>query len=324
LSSSQWPSKHPCERAAGDGAGTIAGGAWRAWMTTAHAVPFQIRPYKSMGGTDGDGWTGVRTGVPCPTRRAAETLRERLDGKPIRRVIVTHLPSDHMRQRLVADRTLAGRTLVPQTEWLAAEYALASRDDADSPAGRPYRSHASPRSKRRRCARGAIRYPSLVGGLPFHSSDRRQRAVDDRRAALARDHSARHSPRASGPVRAMDLSVLIEGATRCCRRHDEREVGPSGRARIPCAYYRDSPRAFSAARRHADLQSHGMPFRGLHHRMSTLVTAPRRADGRGRRRRASRRRRARKLSPCCSVAELDTHQLGFPPHGREDSPPELK
>jgi glyoxylase-like metal-dependent hydrolase (beta-lactamase superfamily II) len=96
-------------------------------------LPFQLDHINLWLLADGDAWTAVDTGVALPpTRERWEHLfAHGLDGKPIRRVLVTHFHPDHIGNAAWLTERWMAPLWCTQTEWLAAEYALRSRDDAD-------------------------------------------------------------------------------------------------------------------------------------------------------------------------------------------------
>src|SRR5207302_633977 len=115
-------------------------------------------------------------------------------------------------------------------------------------------------------------YPSLVGGLPFHFmpiADGEATTIDGRRwrVITARGHSPVHAC-----LWCEDLRVLIAGDQVLPKITTNVSVWPERPAENPLRYYLDSLARF--LRLPADtliLPSHGRPFRGLHHRLSTLV-----------------------------------------------------
>src|SRR6267378_2752830 len=198
-------------------------------------LPFQLDHINLWLLADGDGWTVVDTGLALPpTRERWEQLfASGLDGKPIRRVIVTHFHPDHIGNASWLTERWQADLWCTQTEWLAAEYALRSRDDADL----------------------------------------------DRRVAYYRRNG------------------IAEEATAKMRARGN--------------HYLDSLARF--LRLPADtlvLPSHGLPFRGLHHRLSTLVQhhdarLAEAADA------LLEPKTGAQLIPVLFRRELDTHQLGF-------------
>ena len=105
----------------------IAPGVW--WLRM--PLPFALDHINLWLIEDGPGWTAVDTGYAMPETRAAwdRIFAERLDGRPVTRVIVTHYHPDHI--------GLAGwlceRWRVPlwitEKEWLHARMMSRGSDD---------------------------------------------------------------------------------------------------------------------------------------------------------------------------------------------------
>jgi glyoxylase-like metal-dependent hydrolase (beta-lactamase superfamily II) len=277
-------------------------------------LPFQLDHINLWLLADGDGWTAVDSGVAlAPTRERWEALfADGLDGKPIRRVLVTHFHPDHIGNAgWLAERWRAN-VWCTQTEWLAAQYALRSRDDADLDMRVAYyRRHgiAEPSLAKMR-ARGN-HYPGLVGGLPFHfmpMADGESIRVGGRtwRVITARGHSPEHAC-----LWCEEARVLIAGDQVLPKITTNVSVWPERPHENPLHFYLDSlARLWPLASDTLVLPSHGLPFRGLHERLARLrqhhderlaeaanaLTVP---------------RTAAELIPVLFRRELDAHQLGF-------------
>ena len=177
-------------------------------------LPFQLDHINLWALADGDGWTVVDTGLALPpTRERWEQLfASGLDGKPIRRVIVTHFHPDHIGNASWLTERWQADLWCTQTEWLAAEYALRSRDDADLDRRvAHYRRHGIAEEHTAKMRARGNPYPSLVGGLPFHFmpiADGESATIDGRRwrVITARGHSPEHAC-----LWCEDLRVLIAG-----------------------------------------------------------------------------------------------------------------
>ncbi len=252
------------------------------WMP----LPFQLDHINLWALADGDGWTAVDTGVALPPTRACweQLFASALDGKPIRRVIVTHFHPDHIGNASWLTERWQADLWCTQTEWLAAEYALRSRDDADLDRRvAHYRRHGIAEEHTAKMRARGNPYPSLVGGLPFHFmpiADGETVTIEGRRwrVITARGHSPEHAC-----LWCEDLRVLIAGDQVLPKITTNVSVWPERPRENPLRYYLDSLARF--LRLPADtliLPSHGLPFRGLHHRLSTLVqhTLPQALSGR--------------------------------------------
>lgn len=82
---------------------------------------------------DGPGWTIVDCGLGLDTTRAAweRIFAERLDGRPVTRVIVTHFHPDHVGNAAWLGARWGVETWMTQTEWLSARAVHAPADDTD-------------------------------------------------------------------------------------------------------------------------------------------------------------------------------------------------
>jgi glyoxylase-like metal-dependent hydrolase (beta-lactamase superfamily II) len=177
-------------------------------------LPFQLDHINLWLLADGDGWTAVDTGVAlAPTRERWEQLfAHGLEGKPIRRVLVTHFHPDHIGNASWLTERWSADLWCTQTEWLAAEYALRSRDDADLDRRvAHYRRHgiAEEHTAKMPRARQPLSRPGGRPAVPFHA-DRGWRDGGRRRPAVARDHRAR-------PLAGARVSV-VRGPARAHRR----------------------------------------------------------------------------------------------------------
>ena len=119
-------------------------------------LPFQLNHINLWLLEDGDGWTIVDTGVGLDDTRA---LWERifatcLDGRPVRRVLVTHFHPDHIGNAGWLTARWKTELWCTQAEWLYAQFAWRSRGAADfEPRLAHFRRHG--------CGPGN-HYPSLV------------------------------------------------------------------------------------------------------------------------------------------------------------------
>jgi glyoxylase-like metal-dependent hydrolase (beta-lactamase superfamily II) len=277
-------------------------------------LPFQLDHINLWLLADGDGWTAVDTGVALPpTRERWERLFVHgLDGKPIRRVLVTHFHPDHIGNAAWLTERWTAPLWCTQTEWLAAEYALRSRDDADLDRRVVhYRKHGIAQHHLLKIRARGNHYPGLVAGLPFEFmpiADGETVSIGGRRWRIitARGHSPEHACLFSEEARA-----LIAGDQVLPKITTNVSVWPERPHENPLRYYLDSLARFLTLP--ADtlvLPSHGLPFRGLHHRLSTLVQhhdarLAEAADA------LIEPKSGAELIPVLFRRELDTHQLGF-------------
>jgi len=277
-------------------------------------LPFQLDHINLWLLADGDGWTIIDTGVAlAPTRERWERIfATRLDGRPVRRVLVTHFHPDHIGNAAWLAERWRAELWCTQTEWLAAEYALRSRDDADLDRRVAYyRRNGVAEDATATMRRRGNPYPMLVSGLPFQFmpiAEGETVTIGDRawRVITARGHSPEHAC-----LWCEDARVLIAGDQVLPKITTNVSVWPERPRENPLRYYLDSlarvrPLGVDAL----VLPSHGLPFRGLHDRLDALVQhhearLSEAADV------LTEPRTAADLVPVLFRRELDAHHLGF-------------
>src|SRR5438094_276524 len=96
-------------------------------------LPFQLNHINLWLLKDGDGWTIVDTGVGLDDTRALweRIFATRLDGRPVRRVLVTHFHPDHIGNAGWLTARWKTELWCTQAEWLYAQFAWRSRGAAD-------------------------------------------------------------------------------------------------------------------------------------------------------------------------------------------------
>ena len=187
--------------------------------------------------------TAVDTGVALPPTRERweEAFAHGLDGKPIRRVLVTHFHPDHIGNASWLTERWAAPLWCTQTEWLAAEYALRSRDDADLDRRVVhYRKHGIAEHHLVKIRARGNHYPGLVEGLPFHFmpiADGETVTIGGRRwrVITARGHSPEHAC-----LFSEDARVLIAGDQVLPKITTNVSVWPERPHENPLRYYLDS------------------------------------------------------------------------------------
>jgi glyoxylase-like metal-dependent hydrolase (beta-lactamase superfamily II) len=277
-------------------------------------LPFQLDHINLWLLEDGAGWAVVDTGVALPpTRERWERLfATALDGRPITRVFVTHFHPDHIGNAAWLTDRWHAELWCAQTEWLAAEYALRSRDDADLDRRVAYyrRNGIADGLTAKMRARGNP-YPDLVSGLPFQFmpiADGETVTIGGRawRVLTARGHSPEHAC-----LWSQDARVLLAGDQVLPRITTNVSVWPERPRENPLRYYLDSLARFRALAAGAlVLPSHGLPFRGLHERLDALTQhhdarLSEAADA------LTEPRTAADLIAVLFRRELDAHHLGF-------------
>ncbi len=277
-------------------------------------LPFQLDHINLWLLADGDGWTVIDTGVALePTRERWERIfATRLDGRPVRRVLVTHFHPDHIGNAAWLAERWRAELWCTQTEWLAAEYALRSRDEADLDRRVAYyRRNGVAEDATATMRRRGNPYPLLVAGLPFQFmpiAEGETLTIGGRawRVITARGHSPEHAC-----LWCEEAGVLIAGDQVLPKITTNVSVWPERPRENPLRYYLDSlarvrPLGVDAL----VLPSHGLPFRGLHDRLDALVQhhearLSEAADV------LTEPRTAADLVPVLFRRELDAHHLGF-------------
>ena len=277
-------------------------------------LPFQLDHINLWLLADGDGWTIIDTGVALePTRERWERIfATRLAGRPVRRVLVTHFHPDHIGNAAWLAERWRAELWCTQTEWLAAEYALRSRDDADLDRRVAYyRRNGVAADATAQMRRRGNPYPLLVSGLPFQFmpiAEGETLTIGGRawRVITARGHSPEHAC-----LWCEEAGVLIAGDQVLPKITTNVSVWPERPRENPLRSYLDSlarvrPLGVDAL----VLPSHGLPFRGLHDRLDALVQhhearLSEAADV------LTEPRTAADLVPVLFRRELDAHHLGF-------------
>lgn len=277
-------------------------------------LPFQLDHINLWLLDDGDGWTVVDTGVAlAPTReRWQQVFAEGLEGRPITRVLVTHFHPDHIGNAFWLAARWAADLWCTQTEWLTAQYALRSRDDADLDRRvAHFRRNGIPNDSLVKIRERGNPYPSVVEGVPFHFmpiADAEQIAIGGHqwRVMTARGHSPEHAC-----LWSEDARVLIAGDHVLPKITTNVSVWPERPRENPLRLYLDSLTRFrSLAADALVLPSHGLPFLGLRERLASLVEhhGARLADAADA---LVEPLTGAELIPILFRRELDVHQLGF-------------
>ena len=264
--------------------------------------------------SDGDGWTLIDTGIDDePTRSFwIKTLRNGLDGRPLKRVIATHFHPDHMGLAGWLCGETGAQLWTTRTEWLLGRSLANDLSDAFAEAGRLFDQRAgldaeqiTARAKRGNLYRTRASAPAsvyrrvvegdeiVIDGEPWrviigrgHAPEMICLYSEARRLLIAADHVLQKiSP---------NISVLASE--------------PDG---DPLHDYMTSFDPFRALPEDTlVLPSHGQPFYGLHARIDQLIghhhqrlerTAEAVGDG----------GTALQVLPALFERKLDAHQLGF-------------
>jgi glyoxylase-like metal-dependent hydrolase (beta-lactamase superfamily II) len=277
-------------------------------------LPFQLDHINLWLLEDGAGFTVVDTGVGLDDTRAAweRLLAERMGGRPVTRLVVTHFHPDHMGNAAWLGERFGAAVWCTQAEWLSAQYARRTRDERDLDIRLAhYRRNGAPPESIERLRQRGNHYPGLVPAVP---SDYRPIAGDDiltiggRRwqAIIGRGHSPEHLA-----LWSAEAGLLISGDQVLPKISTNVSVWPEQRAANPLRLYLESLERFRPVTAEAlVLPAHGLPFRGLPERVSQLrdhhgarlaetldaITEP---------------RSAAEVIPILFRRPLDAHQLGF-------------
>jgi glyoxylase-like metal-dependent hydrolase (beta-lactamase superfamily II) len=276
-------------------------------------LPFRLDHINLWLLADGAGWTVVDTGIGLDDTRAlwARVLAERLDGRPIGRVVVTHFHPDHMGNAEWLTRRLGVELWCTQGEWLAAQYAWRLRDEDFAPRLEYYRRNGAAGGVLERLRRRGNHYPSVVPTVaPEYRClrDGDVLAIGGRRWQVLTVHG--HSPEHAA-LACQDLPVLISGDQVLPKITTNISVWADQTWANPLRRYLESLARFRPLA--ADtlvLPSHGLPFRGLHARLDALrahhdARLGETLDA------LVEPRSAAELIGVLFRRELDTHQLGF-------------
>ncbi|HEX9812743.1 MAG TPA: MBL fold metallo-hydrolase [Burkholderiales bacterium] len=263
---------------------------------------------------DGDGWTLVDTGFgTTATKRLWEQIiADRLDGRPVTRIIVTHLHPDHLGLAAWLAERFGVEIWMTQTEFTMAHAIWAGQGgDVLARLAQLYRRHGLPESQVAMIAGCAGAYRLAVPLLP--ASFRRLAAgdtvtIDDHpwRVIVGHGHSPEHAALYCEPLR-----VLISGDMVLPKITTNVSVAPAEPDGDPLRMFLDSLKRFGALPEDTlVLPSHGAVFHGLHQRLAQLREhhAQRFDIVLGA---CAEPRSAPELLPYLFKREFDAHQLSF-------------
>ena len=128
-------------------------------------LPFQLNHINLWLLEDGPGWTIIDTGVGLDDTRALweRIFATHLDGRPVRRVLVTHFHPDHMGNAGWLTARWRTELWCTQAEWLYAQYSWRSGSAADfEPRLAHFRRHGCGPDALAQLGRRGNHYPRLV------------------------------------------------------------------------------------------------------------------------------------------------------------------
>ena len=264
---------------------------------------------------EGDGWTIVDTGLATEETRAlwSRLLNERLEGRRVKRLLVTHFHPDH----IGLAGWLAERLQVPlwctETEWLFAR--MLSLDTTDGFVGNAlefYRRTGLDEAARGIFAGRGNSYRGRVSPIPYFF----HRLVDGQlvrsgpnewRVVVGRGHSPEHAC-----LYSSRLDVLIAGdqvlpkiSPNVSLWPQEPEADALGDYLASLAHLKTVIPASALV-----LPSHGLPFFGGHRRIDQLA-AHHQARLSEVETACATARTASEIVPVLFRRSLDAHQLGF-------------
>jgi glyoxylase-like metal-dependent hydrolase (beta-lactamase superfamily II) len=264
---------------------------------------------------EGDGWTIVDSGLATDQTKALwhQLFGHALEGKPVKRLVVTHFHPDHMGLAGWLTETLQIPMWCTQTEWLYARmlclddsdafvqnaldfYWRTGMDEANRQVfagrGNPYRKRVSPVPRR---------YRRLSDGEVFAIGRHEWRVV------IGKGHAPEHAC-----LYCAELDVLIAGDQVLPKISPNVSLWANEPEGEPLVLYLSS---LAKLKREIPesalvLPSHGLPFQGLHRRIDQLAThhEARLAELEAA---CAEPRTCAEIVPVLFRRQLDAHQLGF-------------
>ena len=237
-------------------------------------LPFALEHINLWLLADGDGWTIVDCGFGTDETRALwnEIFASSLNGKPVRRIVITHFHPDHFGLAAwLADKWRAP-VLMTRPEYAAAQAWHTSQELFTRGAyfalfkehGLEIDGDGAPPPRENLFRRGVPAIPSSVipleDGAPLNIEGRKWRVM------TGYGHSPEHAA-----LYCDDLGVLIAGDMVLPRISTNISVQPNAPDADPLGQFLDSLTRYAAL--DADtlvLPSHGLPFHGLRPRIQSL------------------------------------------------------
>lgn len=224
---------------------------------------------------DGDGWTVVDTGLADAACMAAweSAFGAVLGGRPVTRVICTHLHRDHAGLAGWFTRRFGCRLWMTRLEYLACRLLIADAGRESSPESVAFQRAAGWTEEAIRHHRGYTgRFGESIEPLPdsyrrVHGDEEIRIGAHRWRAVIGRGHSPEHLC-----LYSPDLALMIAGdqvLPEITTNVSVQAMEPDG---DPLADWIES---LARIRRDVPddvlvLPAHGLPFRGLHFRLSAL------------------------------------------------------
>jgi len=277
-------------------------------------LPFALNHINLWLLDDAHGVTVVDTGVGLPpTRELWEKLfAGELAGQPIVRVLVTHFHPDHIGNAEWLTQRFGVELWCPQAEWLMCQLAWQGMGGNDSAKRLDhYRRHGVGPDRIEGFRERGNHYRQLVPSVVPQFRTVREGdavAIGGRvwHAFTVLGHAPEHAC-----LFCPEANVLISGDQVLPKITTNVSVWPDQPRGNPLRLYLESLKRFRPLPGDTlVLPSHGLPFRGLHHRLDYLAQhhderLAQTADA------IAEPRTASDLVPVLFRRQLDTHQLGF-------------
>ncbi|HSG91495.1 MAG TPA: MBL fold metallo-hydrolase [Pseudomonadales bacterium] len=227
---------------------------------------------------DGDGWAIIDTGLgDAPTRAAWETLfEEALDGRPVRRIIVTHMHPDHIGQAGWLGERWRAPLYMTRAEYYQARAFAASGPSSSTWEGEQFFhaagfSAAELAAMRERMAAGggfgAMVSPIPMGYRRLQHGDVLTLADHDWQILVGSGHSPEHAC-----LYCRALGILISGDQVLPVITSNVSVHPNEPEANPLLEWMLSHDRFLALPDETlVLPAHNLPFRGLRRRLRALI-----------------------------------------------------
>lgn len=263
-----------------------------------------------------DGWTLVDTGLAgSHTRSIWQTaFADALEGKPIKRIIVTHYHPDHIGQAAWLAEQFQAPVWVTAGEWqLAAELHASSDDQTGRDLQHFFGLHGLTSEMLEGVSSRGNTYRKLVPSLPSQPHTISGGDAITINGETWRVHIGRgHAPEHACLYRDSD-QVLISGDQVLPRISSNLSVRSNHPDEDPVSQFTDSLRALKAAlpAETLVLPAHGKPFYGLHQRVDALCEHHREQLDAARDACAEQPRTAYDILPVLFHRKLDASQMMF-------------
>lgn len=239
------------------------------------ALPFKLDHINLWLLEDGDGWTIVDTGICRDDVKEAweKVFATVFQGRPLKRVIVTHFHPDHMGLAGWLTEKFGVRMWAPQGEWAFARMLSLESDASFDEVNRPFYRMAGFTGERLAAMEGRGNpYPSRVSTIPnTYRRIRDGESIDINgrtwRVIVGTGHSPEHAC-----LVCDDPRVMISGDQILPKISPNVSVWPTEPDGDPLRMFLEGlPRFKSVAADTLVLPSHNWVFTGLHERLDELA-----------------------------------------------------